>query len=233
MTTCPLVRSFFVGMMFCGVFGLASATAEESTPPQESPKLSPAQKLVFGTRHLQNISSPTTLTYHINGHSLNGVNFDNSATLEVFKFWPNGSRGTEAVFPTEEGPKSYVRSQFCCNPIILYFLEWNTQRTFYETGISRFYIRTQLRNAFFDAEVKDTNVVFNGKKTKAKVVVLKPFADSEGARLASRLASREYQLVLADDVPGMLLSIKIMTPADKEKDFASEKVELTFKSQRG
>ncbi len=233
MTLYSLSRSWFPGLLFFGIFGFALTTEAGNTPSQEDSKLSPAQELVFGTRHLQNINSPTTLVYSISGHSLNGVNFHSSATLEVFKLWPNGSRGTEAVFPTIQGPKTYTRNKFCCNPMIMYFLEWDTQRTFYETGVSRFYIRTRLREAFYDASLEGVDVVFKGKKTKAKVVVIKPFAGEEAKHLAGRLADREYRLVLADKVPGMVLSIKVTSPADKEKGLTSENLELAFKDLRG
>jgi len=181
---------------------------------------SPAQRAIFNTPHLANITEPVTLRYTYQHQGTLEQAFDDVVDVIITKVMPDGSRDVSFSFLSDKHHQDFpVVEGFHSNPVIMMFLEHDVAGLSSQTGGSALYFRNRIRDAFVDrATAEEPTVPFGGKDVPATHVTLQPFLQDPMRERFEKFAEKTYEFYLAPDVPGGVYSIRVLTPggsADK------------------
>ncbi len=181
---------------------------------------SPAQRAIFKTPHLANITEPVTLRYTYQHRGTLEQAFDDVVDVIITKVMPDGGRDVSFNFLSDKHHQDFpVIEGFHGNPVIMIFLEHDVAGLSSQTGGSAFFFRNRIRDAFVDrATTEEITVPFGGKEVPATHVTLQPFLQDPLRARFEKFAEKTYEFYLAPDVPGGVYSIRVLTPggsADK------------------
>ncbi len=190
-----------------------------------------AQILLFDTPHLENVTTPLTLSYDFRQRG-GGAGFEDKVDLIVTEILPDGRRNLEFRFLSGERKRVFQPiSGFSGNPLVMLFLQWDVDQMKEATGGSARYFRNRIRYAFYDrAELEEVEIELAGKALAATRVTIRPFA---GDPLRDRFPDYEqkyYEFVMAPEVPGGIYRIKAVTPAAEGADPRREET-VTFSGE--
>lgn len=208
----PLFR-WLTGMLLAAsalVAGLVPAHAEEAYPITE------AEKLLFMTDHLANLTPPAVLEYSYvrNGSLVSAV--QDKATLEL-----SGDRASKAArvdyLPgsgqaAEQPPISGVIG----NPIILNFLERELSEMKRLTKGSTNYFRKRLRLALADKpELSAVTARYGDQTVPATRIRIVPYSDDPQRHRYEQYADKVFEFTLSDQVPGhvVMMHSELIKPA--------------------
>lgn len=188
-----------------------SAAALESPAAEVEAPATDAEKLLFETDHLSGLGLPTRLQYRFawNGKSA----FEDRVVLSIDAKrltavdYLSGERHVN--FPDVENARG--------NPLLLYFLEHDLREMQRMTGGSVTYFRRLLRRAFADPKlsVEPISATVRGRQVNASRVSIEPFrADPSAPTRYPRLAGKRYEFVLSPAVPGGIVNVASVLPAD-------------------
>ena len=174
-----------------------------------------AQILLFDTPHLENVTTPLTLTYDFRQRGEGSAGFEDKVDLIVTEILPEGRRNLEFRFLSGERQRVFQPiSSFSGNPLVMLFLQWDVEQMKEATGGSARYFRNRIRYAFHDrAELDEVEIDLAGRALVATRVTIRPFA---GDRLSDRFPGFEqkyYEFLMTPEVPGGIYRIKAVTPA--------------------
>jgi hypothetical protein len=188
-----------------------SAAALESLVAEVAPPATDAEKLLFEADHLSGLGLPTRLQYRFvwNGGSAfeDRISLSISATRVAAVDYLSGERHVD--FPDVENARG--------NPLLLYFLEHDLREMQRLTGGSVTYFRRLLRRAFADPKlaVEPVSATVQGHQVAASRVSIEPFrADPSAPSRYPRLAGKRYEFVLSSAVPGGIVNVASVLPAD-------------------
>jgi len=181
---------------------------------------SAAQRAIFKTPHLANITQPVTLRYTYQHQGTLEQAFDDVVDVIVTKVMPDGGRDVSFNFLSDKHHQDFPTIEgFHGNPVIMMFLEHDVAGLSSQTGGSVLYFRNRIRDAFVDrATTEETTVAFGGKEVPATHITLQPFLQDPMRERFEKFAEKTYEFYLAPDVPGGVYSIRVLTPggsADK------------------
>jgi hypothetical protein len=199
-----LTVSVFLG----GVPAQANAqTATRENPQAAADELNPVETLLFETDHLASIAHPAKLEYRFS--------WDGSAAFE-----------DRIVLTLKgEGPLHDVESDYLSgvqhvayppveqsrgNPLLLFFLEHDLREMQRETQGSTGYFRRLIRLALarVDLKIEPTTVAVGNRQISARRVVIEPYrSDPNAATRYPRLVGKTYEFILADEVPGQIVTL--------------------------
>lgn len=172
--------------------------------------VSPAEKLLFLSSHMQNIREPVSLTYSFRKEGGTEAGFDDRVHLDVTRINPDKSvavsmrflSGSRAVDLPEVGDANG-------NPVVLGFLERDIAEMKRLTGGSVNYFRKRIRQAL--AEEKELHHVrfdYAGKKREGREVRIQPYLDDPLQDRFSEYVAKSYAFVISSEVPGGLYQIR-------------------------
>ncbi len=175
---------------------------------------SPAQRAIFNTPHLANITQPVTLRYSYQHQGTLEQAFNDVVDVIITKVMPDGGRDVSFNFLSDKHHQDFpVIEGFHSNPVIMMFLEHDVAGLSSQTGGSALYFRNRIREAFVDrATAEETTVLFGGKEVPATHVTLQPFLQDPMRERFEKFAEKSYEFYLAPDVPGGVYSIRVLTP---------------------
>jgi len=78
---------------------------------------------------------------------------------------------------------------------------------------SPFYLRNRVREHLATSTVEPTRFSFDGKEIEGWKMTMAPFAEDPNKDKLLELAGRRYEFIFADDVPGGLYAVRVVTPA--------------------
>jgi hypothetical protein len=184
----------------------AQAASTENTQAAGD-ELNAVEALLFETDHLASIAHPAKLEYRFS--------WDGSAAFE-----------DRIVLTLKgEGPLHDVESDYLSgvqhvayppveqsrgNPLLLFFLEHDLREMQRETQGSPAYFRRLIRLALARADLKiePTTVAVGNRQVSARRVVIEPYrSDPNAATRYPRLVGKTYEFILADDVPGQIVTL--------------------------
>ena len=177
-----------------------------------------ATQLFLDTAYLPQLPAGTTLNYvykHVATEQRLGESFDETLAMKV-EAEPSdpakrvadveihrGDRVGEAgPFPTQNG-----------NPIALVLLERDVRELAQLSKGSPFYLRNRVREHLATSTVEPTRFSFDGKEIEGWKMTMAPFAEDPNKDKLLELAGRRYEFIFADDVPGGLYAVRVVTPA--------------------
>jgi hypothetical protein len=181
---------------------------------------SAAQRAIFNTPHLANITQPVTLRYTYQHKGTLEQAFDDIVDVIITNVMPDGGRDVSFNFLSDKHHHDFpVVEGFHSNPVIMMFLEHDVAGLSSQTGGSALYFRNRIRDAFVDrATAEEVTVPYGDKEVPATHVKLQPFLQDPLRERFEKFAEKTYEFYLAPDVPGGVYSIRVLTPggsADK------------------
>lgn len=190
--------------------------------PEKSPEPSRAERLLFMAEQLQGLALPTQLVYEVvqtDQGKDNPQSFEDSARVSLVA--GEGGACCDASGEFLSGPRAMrlpdvpgVKS----NPLLLYFLEFEVRRLERGSKGQASHFRRRIRLALVDqAEVKDIEADYGGRKVKATQISITPYLDDPFRLRFMQEATRRYRFIVSDEVPGHILAIEIQQPGVGEQ----------------
>jgi hypothetical protein len=198
-------------LSLAAISALGQAQAEPPAPAQAqtaaADELNPAETLLFETGHLASIAHPAKLEYRFS--------------------WDGSAAFTDRIILTikGDGPLHDVEADYLSgvqhvayppveqsrgNPLLLFFLEHDLREMQRETKGTTGYFRRLIRLALAQPNLKieSTNVAVGDRQVAARRVLIEPYrSDPNAASRYPRLAGKTYEFILADEVPGQIVSL--------------------------
>lgn len=187
----------------CGVCALLAATAGAQ-------EISPAEKLLFETNHMQGLDAPVTLTYSYNKKADAEAGFDDEVRVSVTRINPDKSAAVSVHFLSDDRnvPVPDI-DQAEGNPVLLGFLERDIVEMKRLTGGSTYYFRKRIRLALASTkEVRPVRFVYAGKERQGQEVRIQPYLDDPMRERFPAYETKSYIFTLSEDVPGRLYRIR-------------------------
>jgi hypothetical protein len=202
--------------------------ATNSEPPRDERPLSPAQKALFETPHLANITRPETLQYRFERAGPDAL--VDTVAVHIDRIHPDGTKYASFDFLSGDRRVFFPAvDQFRGNPLIMAFLEHDVTGMKNQVGLAAGFFRTRIREAFVDrARLSDISVEIAGRAVPARQVTLKPFADDPRLEKLPAIRAKLYSFVLSDAVPGQIVELSAAMPADPESGLPARSETIQF-----
>lgn len=190
-----------------GAMALAAggATAQDITA---------AEKLLFQTRHLQNVAAPGVLRYSYVRHDAEGAGFSDEVLVDVAARNSDGSARVSSEFLHGERQLPIPPVQEAQgNPALLGFLERDIAEMKRLTGGSASYFRKRIRMALAEnARVEDVTVDYNGRQVRGQKVAIQPYLDDPMGQKMPKYVGKQYVFILSDAIPGSVYRLSATVP---------------------
>jgi len=212
---------------------VTKAETEAATENADEIPYTEAQTMLFGRPHLSNIKQPIDINYNFTqaGTHEGTDEFTDSVSAQITKTHEDGTRDLSFAFLSGERKELYPDiNGFRGNPMIMLFLEWDVAKMEDTPGAirSQNYFRNQIRVGFWKySKVEDIEVTHNNNNYQAKRIIITPYGNNDADReLASIFADKEYEFILADEIPGEIyqISTKVLTAENQ----AIETTKMTY-----
>jgi hypothetical protein len=185
----------------------AQANAQTQAQAAAADELNAAETLLFETDHLASIGHPARLEYRFSWDGANS--FADRIVLTVKGDGPLHDVESDYLSGLQHVAYPPVE-QSRGNPLLLFFLEHDLREMQRETKGSTGYFRRLIRLALAQADLKiePTTVAIDGRQVAARRVLIEPYrTDPNAASRYPRLVGKSYEFVLADEVPGQIVTL--------------------------
>jgi hypothetical protein len=189
-------------------------------------EFSDAERLLWVTEQLSNVTSPSRLEYAFTRSGSMGDGFEDSIQLEITRIKDDGMRSARVTFLTGER-NQYVppNENTNGNPLLGIYLQGDVYEMNRMTDGHWRYFHRRIKTAFAEAaEVSDVEVDYQGATVAAKRIRISPYADDPKRELFEEYADKTYEFIVSDEIPGYLYSVRTVIPG-AEGDFSSPLVE--------
>ena len=200
--------------------------------------ISAANKLLFGTNHLESITEPVQLVYGFKRTGMIGKSFEDKVIINIKKVLPSGRKNLSFRFLTGRHKIRFPSAVGVnLNFVFQAFLENDVQKMQRQTGGSALFFRNRIRHALAgNSQVVPATLDFNGKTYEGEKIIVKPFSKKSVAivsgseKLYSRFSKYEgksYIFTLSDQIPGGFFQISAVTPSDHGNEPLTSEI-MTF-----
>ena len=203
----------------CSLLMAASLTwpaQAQTATPSAPPDYSAAERLLLMSRQLDALKPPTRLGYRFTHAGSQDAPFTDRVNLQVDK--DARGRCCTAVGEFLTGARKVQLpeiEQAEGNPVILYFLEHDIREMNRLTKGSTNYFRKRIRMALYNsASLRETTARYQGRTVAAKEISIQPYLDDPNRARFEQYTRKRYVFVLSDAVPGAVISIRSVAPAD-------------------
>ena len=181
--------------------------------------MSSANISLFVEEHLFKINEPSRIFYKFEKFSTLEDSFKGNVVLNIVKIDESERKyitfrylkGRNKVrFPPQIGAKG--------NPVFMLFFERDTRDMQRLTGGNALFFRSRIRHAIAATEIKKTVINFAGKELQAEEIVFKPFTKTKLKNRLTRYQSKEFRVVLSEEIPGKIFKIETFTKDTKNKE---------------
>lgn len=170
---------------------------------------SAAEKALFMSNQLANVTPPTTLRYHYTKSGSLEAGFEDRVTVALNARADRSCCTASAEFLT--GPRRLALPEVESaegNPALLYFLEREIREMSRLTKGQSNYFRKRIRMAVYQgAQIRDLQLPFRGKSVAARQITITPYVDDPLRARFEKFAGKEYVFTLSDAVPGGVYAI--------------------------
>lgn len=175
--------------------------------------ISPAEKLLFQTNHLANVSPGARLLYEFRKSGSAEPAFDDSVEIKV-RAAADGSKGVSVAFFTHARRVEFPEVTHAeGNPVLLYVLERDIHEMQRLTKGRSGYFRKAIRLALArSARLTETEVSHGGRSVRATEVTITPYIDDPLKDRIGRYAGKIYVFTLSSEIPGGLYSVRTTVP---------------------
>ena len=197
-----------------------------------------ANKLLFGTNHLESITEPVQLVYDFKKSGTLGKTFDDGIVITIKKVLSSGRKNISFRFLTGKNKIRFPSANGGnANFVFQAFLENDVREMNHQTGGSALFFRNRVRHALAgNSQVVSTTFDFDGKTYEGKKIIVKPFSKKSIALISgsedmysrfSKYGERTYVFIMSDKIPGSFFQISAITPGDDGSEPLTREV-MTF-----
>ena len=221
-----LIRSAISAIIFLMVLSIMPS----ASAGQGDARYSEAQMLLFANEHLRKIGVEAMLHYDFLQSGSATDKIDDQVTLKITAISEHDGRDVQSVFLSGENNRPYTEvKDFRANPLIMLFLQWDSEKMEDAGEGSHHYFRKIIVNAFHDKAQTESVTLQHGKANiEGKRITLKPFNTDKNSRKQLHFLDKQYEFTVSDAIPGGIYSIKTTMPGNVSRDKASEYTEMIF-----
>lgn len=218
------------GLIPSALAALAALVAASAASAQYEDQYSKEQMLLFGTQHLDNVTSPGVLHYDFRQSGRIGGELEDQVRLTISRIDESGGKDLSTEFLSGDNNRRFSDIPgFRSNPLIMYFLQWDVEKMGAGGRVSHHYYRRLLRGALrVGARSKEVTVSHAGRQLKADLVFFEPLTGKKGDAKYKHNFSKRYEFVLTEAIPGYIYSISTLVPGEKADDDPLEHIQITF-----
>jgi hypothetical protein len=186
----------------------------------QAQEISPAEKILFQSNHLHNVTSAQPLRYSYVHKGKSGPGFSDQVQVDVSAKGSDGSAAVSSHFLTGERqvalpPLNGAQG----NPVLLGFLERDISEMKRMTGGSTSYFRKRIRIALAEAaSVEPITVSYGGRQVQGKKIAIQPYLHDPMQEKMQKYLAKNYVFILSDDIPGSIYQIRSTVPALQQGD---------------
>ncbi|TCR67107.1 hypothetical protein [Bosea sp. BK604] len=176
---------------------------------QESPA-----EILFSRPHLSGVAAGSELTYHLERSASDtqrlGQPFGDDIKLTIKSVTENGARDIDLrMFTGERARDVNSISGLTGNPLLVIFLDRSVGNMVQLTGGKAPYFKDRLRAGLRDKATSEaTKAEFEGRLLDATRITVRPFVDDPNATRMLGYEGAQFEFVVAEAAPGMLLELK-------------------------
>jgi hypothetical protein len=195
----------------------AGAVEQATVPAHEKvgERISPAETLLFQTRHLDQLRPPSVLLYKFRKTGSLEEGFDDTVTLAL-----DASKATTMQFLSR--PRRYPMLDIDHaegNPVLLAFLERDIADMHRLTGGAANYFRKRIRLALAEtAQVQTRRFDYLGQVREGREVCIEPYRNDPMRERFRQFAGKRYTFLLSSSVPGSVYQLRTLVPDVSGKD---------------
>ena len=214
-----------------------STNAQEDTV-----EFSRAETLLWLTDQLKTIERPMEFTYEFERSGTFEPGFKDTVRFVVENVKDDGMKTASLEFFTGERTFDVPSAESTnVNPVLKIYLQgdvYEMNRLTDTDGKSKERWRYFQRRIKFSlaesAVVKEVKVSFGGKEYAAKEVSFSPYTNDPKRSLFEQFADKTYTVVVSDELPGYLYSIKTVVPGNRHdsRSLIEEVLQLAKVSER-
>jgi hypothetical protein len=192
--------------LLCGLSALAGAPHAQ--------EISPAEKILFLSNHLQTVAKPQALRYAYVRQDKTGPGFSDQVVIDVTGKNADGSAAVSSRFLSGERQVSLPPLDHAeGNPVLLGFLERDISEMKRLTGGSTSYFRKRIRIALAEAaSVEAVSLPYGGRQVQGKRIAIQPYLHDPMQDKMPQYVAKRYVFILSDDIPGSVYQIQSMVP---------------------
>jgi hypothetical protein len=174
----------------------------------------PAADILFAHPHLSGVPLGSELTYRLERSPSDtkrlGEPFGDDIKLVVKSVAASGTRDIDLqIFTGERARDIHSITELTGNPVLVIFLDRAVSDMVRLTGGKAAYFKNRFRAALRDSATSEaTRAEFEGKMLDATRVVVRPFVGDANAGRMLGYEGSQFEFLLAEAVPGMLLDMK-------------------------
>lgn len=180
-------------------------------------QFSRAENVLWLESHLDNIEKPSRLYYAFNRSGSYEDGFSDSVFLDIIKINDDGSKNASLDFFTAARKQNIGQENVTAirgNPVIGVYMQGDVYEMNRLTEGSWRYFQKRIKIALREsAQVENVEFDFNGKRCRGEKVVFMPYLDDPHRPDFEKFATKRYEIIMSDDVPGMLYQIHTIVPA--------------------
>lgn len=202
--------------LFAALMAVPLALAPAGGARAGTTKFSPAQIALFESPHLANITTLETIDYHYT--HVGPRAFAGTVSEAVTRIGRAGARDVQVDFlPGNRYAFRRPFQGFRGNPLLMVFLQHDVVLMHREFGFAPDYFRNKIRDSLLlGASLTAVTVIAAGHAVPAQRITLRPFAGDPRFANFPAVTGKVYRFVLSDKVPGTLVSLSAVTPADPQ-----------------
>lgn len=187
-----------------------------------------AERLLFMSEHLANVTPPAALRYAFRKAGSFESGFEDQVLIKLQPDAGGACCASQSEFLTGERkvdlpPLDNARG----NPVILGFLERDVNDMQRLTRGKSNYFRKRIRMAVFQgATVREVSLPFRGRTVAGREITIEPYRDDPNLERFGKFADKHYVFTLSDAVPGGVYAIRtrINDPAAPDKPLIVEEL---------
>jgi hypothetical protein len=177
-------------------------------------EITAAERLLFQSSHLGNVTPPSVLRYDYVRRGRDGAGFSDEVLIDVSARNSDGSAAVSSRFLHGERQLPIPPVQDAQgNPALLGFLERDINEMKRLTGGSTGYFRKRIRLALAEnARVEDVSLDYGGRKVQGRKVSIAPYVNDPMREKMQKYADKNYVFILSDAIPGAVYRISATVP---------------------
>lgn len=182
--------------------------------PLHAQEISPAEKILFQSDHLQKVAGPQVLRYRYLRQDQAGTGFSDQVVVDVGAKDRDGGAAVSVKFLTGERQLALPAvSDARGNPALLAFLERDISEMKRMTGGSTSYFRKRIRLALAEAaSVEPVSLSYGGRRLHGSSIAIQPYLHDPMQEKMQKYVGKRYIFILSDAIPGAVYQLKSIVP---------------------
>jgi hypothetical protein len=195
--------------------------------------ISPAETLLFMTRHLQDVQPPRRLHYAFRKSGTLEQGFSDTVDVDITGGSDGSMKSTTRFFSGARRMDFPEIEHVEGNPVLLFYLDREVREMSRLTHGTPIHFQKMMRTALAEsAQIRNIDIRFDGRSLPARQITITPYVADPHRERFEQLAAKKYVFTLCEAIPGRVYQLRAVVPAasGSSKDEAVIDETLTFQS---